>query len=50
LHYPLTYYTNKINTNIKKCSREIKKMGFTKIFDMEGRFLLWEDEDLETEK
>ena len=31
-------------------AKKLKKMGFTKIYDMEGGIILWEDEDLETEK
>lgn len=31
-------------------ARKLKKMGFTKVYDMEGGILLWEKKKLETEK
>ncbi|WP_026450397.1 rhodanese-like domain-containing protein [Aequorivita capsosiphonis] len=34
----------------KKASAILKDMGFKEIYDMEGGFLKWEDEGLESEK
>jgi len=31
-------------------AKKLQKMGFTKIYDMEGGILLWEEKKLETEK
>lgn len=44
------YVYCKIGGRSAKAAKQLKEMGFTKIYDMDGGILLWEEKKLETEK
>jgi len=44
------YVYCKMGGRSAKAAKKLKDMGFTKIYDMDGGILLWEEKKLETEK
>ncbi len=44
------YVYCKVGGRSADAAKKLKKMGFTKVYDMEGGILLWDEKKLETEK
>jgi len=44
------YVYCKMGGRSANAAKKLKKMGFTKVYDMEGGILLWEEKKLKTEK